>query len=30
MDVHNRKSPRQTRPRLSGHRQRVKITVMNH
>jgi transposase len=30
MDVHNRQSPRQTPPRLSNHRQRVKTTVMNH
>ena len=30
IDVHNRQSPRQTPPRLSSHRQRVKITVMNH
>ncbi|MFG3594811.1 IS630 family transposase [Bradyrhizobium sp. RDI18] len=30
MDVHNRQSPRQTRPRISNLRQRVKITVMNH
>lgn len=30
MDVHNRQSPRQTRPRLSSHRQGVNIAVMNH
>ena len=30
MDVHNRQSPRQNGPRLSSHRQRVIITVMNH
>ena len=30
MDVHNRQSPRQTRPRLSSYCERVKITVMNH